>query len=804
MGRCAISAVLAGVASVLVHAQDPQPEFRTGVSLVEVAAVVTDPSGRPIGDLTVDDFEVYEDGALRSIVSFRRLAAEQRVAQPARRPIDAYTETLSTNVGLADAPAFVLVLDDLNTSPFDAHRAIRAGLGVLGALPSDGLVAVVTTSGLGGSLLTLAPPGPEHAERIRAFRGRVLLSGPKDRAPIQTTPSSVDAPCGVGSKVLQSQDCGDPTRAARRAEVIDAVARILSRAGSRRKVVFWVTEDMGVSPLDPAGNQRAQRAALSQVLNADVAVYPVNPREGHADARDRAEIAEGDRGDNRPDRRSGGRVRVGPGASVWGGPGGATLELNTDDMVAVTLDQIARESGGRWITNANDLETVLADVVTQNTTSYLLAFEGQSTQVPGRHAIDVRVRRDDLRVFARRAYVVPDKLPAATNSAASATDDTSALLGEIASGAVSQGQLAMTVQAVPEFAIGRTGRVLVSVHIDPTTAGGLPVDLAILSVDGDGAASTQQRFHLTTPTAEAPWALTTPLTLSRGQHQIRVAAVTRDGSRSGLVVAPVTIVEPGSALLMASPVLLGAVEGGAITPTLTRALPVGAPIAVQVEIAGRPVRDQRVSVGVRLHDAEGTHVRETDARLDPGPREDRVRATAVLSTSGLPSGAYTLVVEARDAKDSQVVRHAVMMTLHAPTPEPIESKVGAASAADVSLRPLAVAHGPTTTYPETGPRVIRDEAAWEAFWRHLPTQQARPDIDFARVTLLVFVVDDRVASQGEPQVDRVEREGEVMVVHWRLAPRPPDERPGQADPRRPFLVVGIIGHDGPVRFSAIE
>src|SRR5690606_11144368 len=136
----------------------------------------------------------------------------------------AYVESLATNAGLADAPAFVLVLDELNTSPFDAHRAIRAGLGLLGAIPEDALVAVVTTSGIGGQLLTLTPPGPEHAERVRAFRGRVILAGPKDRSRIQTMSSSVDAPCGVGSGVLHSQDCADPTRAARRAQVIHVVA----------------------------------------------------------------------------------------------------------------------------------------------------------------------------------------------------------------------------------------------------------------------------------------------------------------------------------------------------------------------------------------------------------------------------------------------------------------------------------------------------------------------------------------------------------------------------------------------------
>ena len=45
----------------------------------------------------------------------------------------------------------MLLLDDLNVSAYDSHRAIRAGLGVLGAMPPDALVSVVTTSGDGGA-----------------------------------------------------------------------------------------------------------------------------------------------------------------------------------------------------------------------------------------------------------------------------------------------------------------------------------------------------------------------------------------------------------------------------------------------------------------------------------------------------------------------------------------------------------------------------------------------------------------------------------------------------------------------------
>lgn len=47
-----------------------QPTFRSGVSLVSVSAVVKDERGRPVRNLTRDDFQVLENGSDRPIVDF--------------------------------------------------------------------------------------------------------------------------------------------------------------------------------------------------------------------------------------------------------------------------------------------------------------------------------------------------------------------------------------------------------------------------------------------------------------------------------------------------------------------------------------------------------------------------------------------------------------------------------------------------------------------------------------------------------------------------------------------------------------
>ncbi|AMY11092.1 hypothetical protein LuPra_04337 [Luteitalea pratensis] len=72
-----------------------------------------------------DDFEVLEDGERRPVVSSRYLASTSAVTRRDVLPPslkDARLDEVVTNRALADAPAFVQLLDDLNISSYDSHR----------------------------------------------------------------------------------------------------------------------------------------------------------------------------------------------------------------------------------------------------------------------------------------------------------------------------------------------------------------------------------------------------------------------------------------------------------------------------------------------------------------------------------------------------------------------------------------------------------------------------------------------------------------------------------------------------------
>ena len=69
----AFTVALAGslLSALTAQAQDPVPKFKAGVAVVPVTAVVRDSGKRLVRDLTRDDFQVLEDGVLRTLVDFR-------------------------------------------------------------------------------------------------------------------------------------------------------------------------------------------------------------------------------------------------------------------------------------------------------------------------------------------------------------------------------------------------------------------------------------------------------------------------------------------------------------------------------------------------------------------------------------------------------------------------------------------------------------------------------------------------------------------------------------------------------------
>ena len=116
--------------------RSPTPIFRTGINYIRVDVIATDGDGNHVTDLTLDDFEVYEDDVLQDVDSFQRIEVDLLPTLDGE-PV--------TGVGIrrsdqelaasqADVRVFVIFLDDYHVRE---GNSIQAGLMLTDFLEND-------------------------------------------------------------------------------------------------------------------------------------------------------------------------------------------------------------------------------------------------------------------------------------------------------------------------------------------------------------------------------------------------------------------------------------------------------------------------------------------------------------------------------------------------------------------------------------------------------------------------------------------------------------------------------------------
>ena len=107
--------VVACCAHVLIGQQRPepaQPTFRVQVDAVEIDASVTDARGNVVTDLTIDDFEILENGRPQTITSFALVNLPRtRAERPLFAPKAIEPDVQSNNQG--EGRLYVIALDQV-------------------------------------------------------------------------------------------------------------------------------------------------------------------------------------------------------------------------------------------------------------------------------------------------------------------------------------------------------------------------------------------------------------------------------------------------------------------------------------------------------------------------------------------------------------------------------------------------------------------------------------------------------------------------------------------------------------------
>lgn len=325
----------------------PQPTFRTGVGLVRVDVTVTGRNDRPIEDLTIEDFEIREDGVPQTIQSMQFIRMAQGPdadAAPIRSADHAAIEA-----GREDVRLLVIFLDDyhLRYGPqYDAQlKRMLRGFVEAEMLPTD-LFAVV------GPLTPISDLGltrdkQEILKRIDAFQGRLGGFVPP-RSPIEESHEYL--PFGQRMRIRSEVTLS----------ALEAVALHLGALREGRKSVLFISEgpSMYADGLNLFGTLRRVTTAAN---TSNVTIHTLDPR-----------------------------------------------GLGPHTVRSAANDTLAAETGGRRLQQSNDYSKGLRAVLNDASAYYLLGYAPARDPADGKfHEIDVRVRRKGVRVLARKGYWAP-------------------------------------------------------------------------------------------------------------------------------------------------------------------------------------------------------------------------------------------------------------------------------------------------------------------------------------------------------------------------------------------------------------
>jgi VWFA-related protein len=399
---------LAAIAGAQQPEQQP-PTFKSGVQLVEVDVRVFDRDGRFVADLTRDDFELLEDGAVQKIDAMYLVGISSSVSSipgadaPASAKATAGRPT--PRVPGPAAPQTWIFFFDLNhlTPGGGLDRARKAvedfirdefkDGDVAGILAGDKMINNRLTSVRQELLDGVTQVKPRSDSRTRFIEltrewprllneEEALRIGRGEREWIQR---AVTRACGDDPQQCQIADSAVRQKGSRlggdihRASLatltsLNALASGLARIPGPKTVVFlsdgFVAQDVETSV----------RSVVGQIARAGARVYAIDvrglDRTGQRNLIDQGQVED---------------------------PAGPAVKF---DGLADGPNSVAVDTGGMMIRNENNIGRALGRIAEDAGRYYVLAYQPANATFDGKYRpIQVRVKREGLRVRARRGYL---------------------------------------------------------------------------------------------------------------------------------------------------------------------------------------------------------------------------------------------------------------------------------------------------------------------------------------------------------------------------------------------------------------
>ena len=350
--RVSLALLLLVAAGVLVRAQQAAPVqqppvFRGGTTLVQVDAIVTDDSGRPIVDLAAPDFEVLDDGRRVPIERVRFLGAASYEGDSTLAPIRTHDDE-EREASRDDVRVYAIFLDDYHVERMGELRVIDALIAFVERLPPTDLVAVYYPLD-SMTDVHFAREREPVLKAIRRFKGR--LGDYQPTRPVEEEhlryPRDIER---IRRQITMS--------------ALEGLATHLGSIKQGRKTVLFVSNGF----TEPVSELRDVYEAANR---SNVAIYPLDPR------------------------------------GLMTGPSRDTTSAQMMNFTVGDRDMLralAFETGARAIVDRNDVRDELQRLVNDASAYYLIAYESPHPDDGKFHRVTVHVARPRTTVFARTGY----------------------------------------------------------------------------------------------------------------------------------------------------------------------------------------------------------------------------------------------------------------------------------------------------------------------------------------------------------------------------------------------------------------
>lgn len=378
---CALAFIVVLLTIVSARQKPDQPIFRSATAAVTLDVVVRDRTGQPVTGLTIDEFEVVEDGVPQKIVRLDAGDSGVPVLQMAAPRVSPRVEGDGTQSLVA------LIFDQLSHQ--SRKPAIDAARSLVESLQSDEYLGVFSMD-LRATME--APFTQDRAEILRALD--VILQSPSvsPMTMAMTGVAETNGPIGPdrteggGARDAMLGRLNSPGEVehfagAQAVSLMDAISR-LSRFPGRRSIVLF-SEGLFVTP--------RLEGVIARALAENVAVYTISASGLVASRR----VVPVDRKIDRRELTSSSRR----GKESWRY---GFLEMDPTRG----LGPLAGHTGGFLVANTNDLTKALGSITADRRSYYLLGYSSSNPVLDGStRQIEVRVKRQGLSVRARTGYV---------------------------------------------------------------------------------------------------------------------------------------------------------------------------------------------------------------------------------------------------------------------------------------------------------------------------------------------------------------------------------------------------------------